>query len=121
MLPDNKQIYIVDDDLSVRRALKLLMLSYGFQVDTYSSAEEFFSAVPNSVPGFLLLDIHMSGLNGWETQKKLLNSGSKRPVVIISADQQDGLKERALKAGAAGFLQKPIDEQELIGLMANTY
>ena len=116
-----EQIYIVDDDESVRRALKLLMDAYRLAVRTFSSAEEFFSAVPNSTPGCLILDIHLPGLKGWEAQQRLLKSGSKRPVIIITADKNNDLKEKALKEGAMGFLQKPINGQELIDLINNAH
>lgn len=109
-----RQIYVVDDDESVCRALKLLLVNHEFQVWTYNSVEDFFSAVPNSAPGCLILDMHMPGLKGWEAQERLSKSGSKRPVMIMSADQNDELKEKASTRGAAGFLQKPIDEQEFI-------
>ena len=117
MLSENKQIFIVDDDESVCRALDVLLVTYGFTVDTFTSAEEFFRAVPNSAPGCLLLDIHMPGLDGWETQQRLLKSGSSRPVIIMSADKNEGLNKRALKAGAAGFLQKPFNDQALVDLI----
>ena len=117
MLLENKQIFIVDDDESVCRALSFLLATYGFTVGTFTSAEEFFHAVPNSAPGCLLLDIHMPGLDGWETQQRLLKSGSSRPVIIISADKNGGLNERALKAGAVGFLQKPFNDQALVDLI----
>lgn len=117
MLLESKQIFIVDDDESVCRALSILLATYGFTVDTYTSAEEFFRAVPNSVPGCLLLDIHMSGLDGWETLQRLFASGSSRPIIIISADKKEGLSEKALKAGASGYLQKPFNDQALIDLI----
>jgi len=117
MLFENKQIFIVDDDESVCRALSVLLVTYGFTVGTFTSAEEFFRAVPNSVPGCLILDIHMPGLDGWETQQRLLKSGSSRPVIIISADKNDVNYERALKTGAAGYLQKPFNDQELVDLI----
>jgi FixJ family two-component response regulator len=114
---DKRQIYIVDDDESVCLSLKLLMGTYGFAVQTFLCAEDFFSAVPNSVPGCLIMDIHMPGLNGWDAQQKLMKSGSGRPVIIITADKEEGLKERALKAGAVGFLQKPFNDRELVDLV----
>lgn len=121
-MPSGKrQIYIVDDDESVRRALKFLLVTYDFQVETFSSAEKFFSAVPNNAPGCLILDIHMPGLEGWEAQKRLFRSGSKRPVIIISADKNGRLKEQALKAGTMGFLQKPFNDHELVDLINKTY
>jgi two-component system response regulator FixJ len=117
ILLENKQIFIVDDDESVCRALRFLLVTYGFSVKTFTCAEEFFRAVPNSVPGCLILDIHMPGLDGWETLQHLLTSGSTRPVIIISADKNAGLNERALKAGAVGFLQKPFNDQALVDLI----
>ncbi len=114
---NERQIFIVDDDESVCRALKLLMMTYGFAVETFSSTKKFFSLVPNSTPGCLILDIHMPGLNGWEAKKKLDDSGSDRPVIIITADKDEGFKERALKAGALGSLQKPFNDQELVNLI----
>jgi FixJ family two-component response regulator len=117
MLFENKQIFILDDDESVCRALGILLFTYGFTVDTFTSAEEFFRAVPNSVPGCLILDIHMPGLDGWETQQRLLKSGSSRPVIIMSADKNGGLNDKALKAGAVGYLQKPFNDQALVDLI----
>jgi Response regulator len=117
MSPENKQIFIVDDDESVCRALGVLLGTYGFTVGTYTCSEDFFRAVPNSVSGCLILDIHMPGLDGWETLQQLIASGSRRPVIIISADKNGGLNDRALKAGAAGFLQKPFNDQALVDLI----
>ena len=117
MLSKNKQIYIVDDDASVCRALSILLATYGFIVDTFTSAEDYFNAVPNSVPGCLLLDIHMPRLDGWEALKRIIESESKRPVIIISGDTNVELNEKALKAGAVGFLQKPFNDQALVDLI----
>ena len=114
---DKKQIYIVDDDVSVRRSLKLLMVSYGFAVETFSSAEEFFSDVRNKVPGCLILDIHMPGLNGWDTLQKFTETGHNYPVIVITADKDDSFKEKSLKAGAGGFLQKPFEDHYLLHLV----
>ncbi|MDP2921375.1 MAG: response regulator [Candidatus Omnitrophota bacterium] len=116
-----KQIFIVDDDESICRALSALLVTYGFGVDTFTSAEGFFSVVPNSAPGCLILDIHMPGLDGWETMRHLFASGSSRPVIIISADKNARLNEKALKAGARGFLQKPFNNEELVDLINGTF
>ena len=117
MSAHKNQIYIVDDDASICRALSILLITYKFIVDTFTSAEDFFRAVPNSAPGCLILDIHMPGLDGWETLKRIIKSGSKRPVIIMSADKNEGLNGRALKAGAVGFLQKPFNDQALVDLI----
>jgi FixJ family two-component response regulator len=114
---EKKRIYIVDDDVSIRRALKILLTAYGYKVMNFGSAEEFLRTVPNHVPGCLVLDIHMPGMDGWETQRRLFESGSKRPIIIISADKDGGLKSRALNAGAIGFLLKPFPAQQLVDLL----
>ena len=112
-----KQIFIVDDDASVCRSLKCLLMTFGFEVRTFLSAEKFFSAVPDSAPGCLILDIHMPGLDGWEALKRIIKSKFRRPVIIISADKDGGLHERALKVGAVGSLQKPFNDQALVDLI----
>src|SRR3989338_2517571 len=111
-----KKIYIVDDDESICRALKTLLMTFEFKVKTFNSAESFFDAVPNDEPGCLVLDIKMPGLDGWAMQKRILDSGSKRPVIFISAERKDDAVDRALKVGALGFLQKPVNGQTLVDL-----
>ncbi|MCB4791912.1 MAG: response regulator [Elusimicrobia bacterium] len=121
MLADKKHIFIVDDDESVCRALKCLLMTFGFEVSIYLSAEKYFSAMPNSAKGCLVMDIHMPGLDGMEALKRIIESGSKRPVIIISADKNGGLKNKVLKTGGAGFLQKPVNAQELVDLINKVY
>ncbi len=112
-----KNIYIVDDDESVCRALKTLLKTFDFEVRTFNSAKSFFDTVPNEEAGCLVLDIHMPGLDGWAAQKKIFDSGSERPVIFISAEQQENAADRALKVGAVGFLQKPVNGQTLVDLI----
>jgi len=118
---DKKQIYILDDDESVLRSLKILMVSYGFAVDKFSFAEEFFKAVPNSAIGCLILDIHMPGINGWDTQQRLTKTGYKLPVIIITADKDEYFKDLAFKAGAVGFLQKPFEDHYLLHMVTQVF
>ena len=118
---EKKQIYIVDDDVSVRRSLKLLMISYGFEVETFSSAEEFLSDVRNIAPGCLILDIHMEGLNGWDTLQRLTEAGSTHSVIVITADKDEAFKEKALKAGAVGFLQKTFEDHYLLHMVTRVF
>ncbi|OGS28086.1 MAG: hypothetical protein A2297_07035 [Elusimicrobia bacterium RIFOXYB2_FULL_48_7] len=124
MSANKKQVYILDDDESVCRALKILLSTYGFEVKTFLSGEEFFSAVPDKAPGCLVLDIHMPGMDGWEVLKRIIESGSKRPVIIISAEKNGGpevLNKKSLKAGAVGFFQKPVNDQNLVNLINKAY
>jgi len=121
MVMDKKQIYIVNDDESVCRALKFLLISFGFEVSTFSSAEKFFSTVQNSILGCLILDIHMPGMGGWHVLKRIIESGSEGPVIIITADKTGWLEEDALEAGAAGFLRKPFKDQALVDLINQVF
>jgi FixJ family two-component response regulator len=117
VITEIKKVFIVDDDESVCRALKCLLMTFGFTVETFLSGQAFFNNVVETDPGCLILDINMPGLNGWEVQKRLSKEGSKRQFIIITADKDNGLKERALEIGAVGFLQKPFNDQELVNLI----
>jgi len=116
-----QQVFIVDDDESVCRSLNLFLSTYGFSVKTFTRAEEFFLAVPNNVSGCLILDIHMPGMDGWKALKLLEESGSRRPVIIITVDKNGWLNDKVLKAGVVGFLQKPFSGQKLIDLINDTF
>ena len=91
-------------------------MTFDFEVQAFNSAKSFFENVSNDDPGCLVLDIHMPGMDGWETQRRILASGSKRPIIFISASK-DNVADRALSVGAVGFLQKPFDGQTLVDLI----
>lgn len=112
-----QQVFVVDDDISVCRALGVLLSTFGFDVDTFSSADVFFSVVSDGTPGCLILDIRMPGCDGWMALERIMGSGRVRPVIVISADKHSLNYERALKAGAVGYLQKPFDDQSLVDLI----
>jgi FixJ family two-component response regulator len=114
---NNRNIYILDDDESVCRALKTLLMTYDFEAKIFNSAKRFFDVVSNDNPGCLLLDIYMPEMDGWAVQKKIKDSGSKRPVIFISAENPDIVEDRALKTGAVGFFQKPVNGQMLVDLI----
>ena len=117
MILRKNKVYIVDDDESVCRALKILLMTFDFETETFNSAKSFFDAVSNDDPGCLLLDIHMPEFDGWAVQKRIMDSGSKRPVIFISAENTDIIENRVLKTGAVGFFQKPINYQKLVNLI----
>ena len=117
MSDEKKQIYIVDDDESICRALKTLLMTYKYAVTTYNSGKSFFAAVPHDSAGCLILDIRMPEMDGWAVQKQIVNSGAKRPVIFISADHLDNAADHALMVGAVGFLEKPFSDQALIDLI----
>jgi FixJ family two-component response regulator len=117
MMPAQKQVFIIDDDISIGRALMILLFSHGMKAKAFSSSKEFFHSVPKNISGCLILDIHMPGADGWKTLEKFARLGLKRPVILISADMSARVQERALKAGVIGYLQKPFDELALVSLL----
>jgi FixJ family two-component response regulator len=118
MSREKKQIYIVDDDESVCRALSLLLDTFGFKVQTFASAAEFLNSVIKHTLGCLILDVHMAGMDGFALQQKLNTDGFRLPIIFISADKNIKFSEQYLKAaGVVGFLQKPFNGQELVKLI----
>ena len=107
-------IFVVDDDESVRRALKRLMKSAGFKVDTFGSAREFLNTGGTNRPGIMVVDVRMPEMTGLELQKQLAASGAKIPVIFISAHEDSRAVEMALAAGAEAFLYKPFDDRDLL-------
>ncbi len=117
MPAEQERLYIVDDNESVCRSLKLLLTTYGFEVSTFTSAEKFFGTVSDKDRGCLIMDIHMPGLSGWEALKRIVEFKIDCPVIMISANKTDGNPERALKSGAVGFLLKPFTDKALVDLI----
>jgi FixJ family two-component response regulator len=110
-------VAIVDDDRSLRRALKDLMESAGLAAQCYGSAEEFLESDLCDQTGCLVLDILMPGISGLELQAKLNALGSRTPIIFITAVGDAQLKTRAMKAGAMEFLSKPFDDDVLLEMV----
>ena len=106
-------IAIVDDDESVCRALHRLVRSMGMNVQTFPSGLAFlelFEALPSFQPDCVVLDMQMPGLNGLEVQNRLRLSHRQVPIIIITAHDQLGTRERAIAAGAVAYLRKPFND-----------
>jgi FixJ family two-component response regulator len=111
-------IHIVDDDPSVVIALRRLLHSWGMQVRTFASGEEFLSALGRSNDAdCLVIDVQMPGMTGLEVQERMNRAGLDVPVIFITAHDEGGIEENALRAGAAGFLRKPFTDEALVGLI----
>jgi len=111
-------IAIIDDDPSVRRALARLVRSFGLRAETFPSGEGLLRALASSQRfGCAVMDVQMPGMNGLEVQRRLALEGVALPLVFITAHEGDGIAERAMAAGAVGFLQKPFADQSLIELI----
>lgn len=113
------KIYIVDDDEPVRRALSRLMKSAGYESEAFNSAQDFLGSVPAETKGILILDVHMPEMDGLQLQEKLNILGFRSQIIFITAHTQAGERERAMEAGAKGFLQKPFSDESLLDLISS--
>ena len=107
-------VYVVDDDESIRRALKRLLRSMGYHAVVFESAEDFMEATSCRGEGCLVLDIRLPGMTGLDLQEKLASSGVKYPVIFMTAHDNPQWQEMAKKAGAVAYLRKPFDEHSLL-------
>lgn len=107
-------VYVVDDDESIRRAMNRLFRSAGYQVRTFSSAEEFLAAPDTDDLACLLLDLQIPGMSGAELQTKLLQRGVELPIIILTAHGDVPAAVQAMKQGAIDFLSKPVDNDRLL-------
>jgi two-component system response regulator FixJ len=115
--PDRRTVHVIDDDEPVRRALAMLLRSAGIPVETYPSGGAFLDALPvlrDDAVGCVLADVRMPDLDGLELLRRLKERGFCRPVVIMTAHGDISTAVRAMKAGAADFLEKPFDDQLLL-------
>ena len=109
-------IYVVDDDTSFRTATQRLLEKIGYRVVSYASAEQFLKQRPDEdEPGCILLDVRMPGLSGPALQSHLLELGSTLPILFLTGFADVSATVKAIKAGAADFLVKPVQSDELLG------
>jgi len=113
-------ISIVDDDESVRVALKSLIDSVGFHAEVFASGEEFLNSGYVSQTDCLIADVRMSGMSGLELQDRLKAVNSPVPIVFISAHDDGEARARGLRAGAIAFLKKPFSEESLLGAISDS-
>jgi len=110
----SRAVYVVDDDEAVRDSTRMVLQSYGMDVRTFSSCSEFLDEAVRMPFGCVLLDQHMPEMNGVEVLETLRAKGVTMPVIMITAKAGAGLKERALRAGAAALLDKPVADDDLM-------
>jgi FixJ family two-component response regulator len=111
-------ISIVDDDPSVCRALRRLVQSAGYTVETFASAHEFLDSSPSDRTACLVLDIHLNGMSGLELSEQLAENGTAIPIIFITAHDDALMRERVSRASAAAYLPKPFDELVLLAAIA---
>ena len=114
MIPEQETVYVVEDDTSLRNAVRRLLMFAQYRVLTFASAEEFYRSDFKTSPGCLLLDIRLPGISGFELQKQLRDSGIRLPVIFITGQDRAGMEEHAMQLGASAYLRKPVDEKTLL-------
>jgi FixJ family two-component response regulator len=107
-------VMIVDDDDSIRKAVRRLMKSYGFAVETFASATEYLGSDRLDKTSCLVLDVHMPDMNGLELQKRIVESGHAIPIIFITAFTDENARAQAMRAGAVDYLAKPFSDEELL-------
>jgi FixJ family two-component response regulator len=107
-------VFLVDDDLSVRKSLSRLLTVSGFNVITFTSAQEYLESGCCILPECLILDVRLPGLDGLELQKMLSERTSAPPIVFITGHGDIPMSVRAMKAGAVDFLAKPFSDESLL-------
>ena len=116
-LQDAPIISIIDEDESMRCAMKSLVTSLGLDAYAFASAEAFLQSPHLDDTSCLITDLQMPGLSGVELQKSLLAQGRRIPIIFMTAFPEERMRARAIEAGALGFLSKPFDSQTLINLI----
>ena len=112
-------VHVVDDDVSVRDSLAMLLESAGFSVRTYDSATAFLAAASDRAAGCVLTDVQMPELNGLELQRRMGELGIRLPVIVMTGHADVPIAVEALKAGATDFLEKPFEEEHLLAAVTS--
>lgn len=112
-------VFVVDDDVSVRESLEVLICFEGWRAETFASAEEFLARPPSRQPSCLILDVSLPRLNGLDLQHVLAADRSDMPIIFITGHGDIPMTVRAMKAGAVEFLTKPIDDEALLHAIRN--
>jgi FixJ family two-component response regulator len=107
-------VFVVDDDSSIREAIKSLVSLVGLRVETFGSAQEFLRNERPDLPGCVVLDVELPGLSGLDLQRELAAHGINLPIIFITGYGDIPMSVRAMKAGATEFLTKPFRDQDLL-------
>jgi FixJ family two-component response regulator len=116
--PHTPIVFVVDDDVSVRESLELLIQSAGWCVETFPSATAFLTRPRTDVPSCLVLDVSLPDLNGLELQQRIVSDRFDLPIIFITGYGDVPMTVRAMKAGAVEFLTKPFDGAALLSAIA---
>jgi len=107
-------VHVIDDDVSLRESLSLLLPTVGLEVRTYTSVQEFLDAGEHDAPGCIVLDVRLPGISGLDFQSRRDGFGVHLPIVLMTGHGDVPMSVRAMKAGAVDFLPKPFRDQDMI-------
>jgi two-component system response regulator FixJ len=107
-------VFVVDDDLSVRRAVARFLRAEGFRVETFESGPDFLDTIAPDCQGCVVLDVRMPGLSGFDVLERLVARGSALAVILVTGDGDILTAERAMKAGCVNVLAKPFEDIALV-------
>lgn len=108
-------VHVIDDDAAVRQSLAFLLSTVGLAVRVHDSATSFLNSLPEAKDGCIVTDVRMPGMDGIELQRRLRSQGNTIPVIVITGHGDIALAVDAMKAGAVDFIEKPFDDEVLIG------
>lgn len=114
-------VHVIDDEDSIRRSLDFLLSNEGYRVLTWAEPDAFLKQVNTCDTGCVLLDVRMPRMDGLTVQQKMHDAGISLPVIVLTGHGDVQMAVRALQAGAADFLEKPVDRESLLSAIANAF
>jgi len=114
MTEDQPTVFVIDDDVSVRDAIKGVLRSVGLRAETFASTQDFLHKWPPDGPSCLVLDVRLPGLSGLDFQHELIKKNIRIPIIFLTGHGDIPMTVRAMKAGAVEFLTKPFRDQDLL-------
>ena len=111
---DSSTVFVVDDDMFVRRSIQGLLKSVGLNSESFGSTQDFLAQRGGDGPSCLVLDVRLPGLSGLDFQRQLVDAGVQIPIIFITAHGDIPMSVKAMKAGAIEFLTKPFHDQDLL-------
>ena len=118
MLTAAPVVAVLDDEPEMRKALRRLLTARGFRVEEYACGEDLLAALTAHPLDYLLLDLHMPGINGFDVLESFRSRQIRVPVIVITAHDEPGTAERVRTLGASAYLKKPVDRDALLAAIA---
>ncbi|MDQ0393300.1 two-component system response regulator FixJ [Labrys monachus] len=118
-MPGNARVYVIDDDPAMRDSLDFLLGTAGFAVMLFDSASQFLQALPELGFGCVLTDVRMPGTDGIELLRQMRSAASRLPTIVMTGHGDIPLAVEAMKLGAADFVEKPFEDERLIGMIGS--